>query len=187
MARAEREHRRVSLAQIERFVEGAGLPEADRKKLANLLMAKLLVRVDVADAAEAAGFDKNSDDVRALKESEAKQLDEQIRVLVGDAALQEITDGIHRLPSLIYSVEFVGEAYANGMHLSNDKIGEMDAAITDVTHESYDNIINPETGLTAYDNRVIERLGPILSPAELDLFKTVKVDHNLFDRTIKSR
>ncbi len=178
----DRVARRVSSAQMQRFVAASGLSGQPKERLEQLLSNKLMVHADVESAAKSTGINAeiNGPMVKNLEKAQTAEVNAQIRALVGDTLFKDIDSNLYALPSDLYSVEYVGAAIMKGMPLTPEQITTLDAAIGHNRADGLSRIPDLTTGMSEDDQRLIDAGGPFLTPDQVRLLVEIRYETNLY-------
>ncbi|MBL9204594.1 MAG: hypothetical protein JNN01_05890 [Opitutaceae bacterium] len=183
--------RRVLITRNLSFVENTPLLAADRDRLMQLLGDRDSLDQDFAASALRVGLQPGSEEYQKAKDSELRKLQSGIEELMGASGLkdfEQLRRSTANLPS--HLIDLVGGAYEHGAALNPFQRTRSAEVIEELKQsgqvEDLRAPVDPPTGLTAYDQTLLNRLGPILTPVQLQTLRDLRVERNLGRAAMKT-
>jgi hypothetical protein len=150
-------------------------------QLKNLLVERQMASMDAQSAAEAAGLQQNSPEWREAMKQASQGVEPQLIALLGPNADSTLTQlqvrgGMQTQVEFNYAPDFA-EA---GAPLTADQTTALVQAMADANYGGKDvstrpanyNEVDPNTGLSPHDDRIINSAAQSLSPAQIQVLKT---------------
>ncbi len=162
------------------------LPADQLAKLKGLLAEKQMSSIDAIQAAEAAGIERGTPEWQDAIKQAAQDTEQQISAIMGPNA-------DNTLAQLQMKVSFQNQVQNNyaadfanaGAPLSPDQSHALVQALSDANYAGKDttnrpanyNEVDPTTGLTPHDSRIVEAAAQSLSPAQIQVLKTDQMEN----------
>ncbi|MFO1448426.1 MAG: hypothetical protein U1F61_30185 [Opitutaceae bacterium] len=183
--------RRVFITRNLSFVEKTPLLAADRDRLMQLLGDRDSLDQDFAASALRVGLQSGSEEYQKAKDIELHKLQAGIEELIGASGLKDFEQyrrSTANLPS--HLVDLVGGAYERGAALNPFQRSRSAEVIDELKQsgqaEDLRAPVDPATGLTPYDQTLLNRLGPILTSVQLQTLRDIRVERNLGRAAMKT-
>lgn len=182
-----RQARRNMLRQYGVALEGLNLPPAQLAKLKDLLVERNLSSQDASEAARAAGLEQGSPDWLAAMRAATEPIEKEMGAVVGMDGSQFIRKlqaeaGVNSQIRYNFSPDFE-EA---GVALTADQTSGLRQALAGTW--STDGIpasdraalrkVDPATGLSPADNRMLDAAAQTLTPAQLQVLRAAQIRQN---------
>ncbi len=183
--------RRVLITRNLSFVEKTPLLAADRDRLMQLLGDRDSLDQDFAASALRVGLQPGSEEYQKAKDIELRKLQAGIEELIGASGLKDFEQfrrGTTNLPS--HLIDLVGGAYERGAALNAFQRSRSAEVLEELKKtgqvEELRAPVDPATGLTTYDQTLLNRLGPILTSVQLQTLRDIRVERNLGRAAMKT-
>ncbi len=170
------------------------LPPDQLSQLKNALAERQMSNVDAEAAAEAAGVERGSPEWQAAMKQASQEVEQQITAVLGanaDNTLLQLQtrNAIQNSIDTNYGPDFADA----GAALSPDQSHGLLQAMADANYSGKDmstrpqkyNDVDPATGLSLHDNRIIDAAAQVLSPAQVQVLKTDQAETEKFSTIMK--
>jgi hypothetical protein len=150
-------------------------------QLKNLLVERQMATMDAQSAAEAAGLQQGTPEWQEAIKQAGQNVEQQLTALLGANADSTLTQlqvrgGMQNQVEFSYAPDFA-EA---GAPLTADQTTALVQAMADANYGGKDtstrpanyNMVDPATGLSPHDDRIINSAAQSLSPAQIQVLKT---------------
>lgn len=183
--------RRVLITRNLSFVEKTPLLAADRDRLMQVLGDRESFDQDFAASALRLGLQPGSPEYQKAKDIELRKLQAGIEELIGASGLKDFEQYRRSTANLpTHLIDLVGGAYERGAALNPFQRSRSAEVLEELKQsgqvEDVRAPVDPATGLTAYDQALLNRLGPILTPVQLQTLSDIRVERNLGRAAMKT-
>ena len=180
----DRIQQRQTFARMQRFLENSSVTGEKLKELEQLLVAKQLLDFDLNTVARKEGISTESDGYVQLRNAEKEKIDHRIRSLVGESYYKEIEESSRTLEDRPYVIGLVGEAYLQGVPLTSEQRSLVNEILAWIERGDMKTRMSappdPGYGLMAHDLRAFEELKGVLTPAQLEILRQVRLETSLY-------
>jgi hypothetical protein len=184
--------RRVLIARNLSFVEKTPLLAADRDRLMQVLGDRESFDQDFAASALRLGLQPGSPEYQKAKDIELRKLQAGIEELIGASGLKDFEQFRRGTTNLPYAPDRSG-----GRSVRAGRGAECVPAVPQCggpggAQEDPGRLrtlrapVDPATGLTTYDQTLLNRLGPILTSVQLQTLRDIRVERNLGRAAMKT-
>jgi hypothetical protein len=155
-------------------------------QLKNLLVERQMSSMDAMSAAQAAGLTPGTPEYREAMQDASQNVEQQLTALLGsnaDATLRQlqVRGNMESQVEFNYAVDFTDA----GSPLNPAQSTALVQALADANYGGKDestrpanyNVVDPATGLSPHDQRIISNAAQVLSPAQVQVLTTHQVEN----------
>ncbi|HZP60427.1 MAG TPA: hypothetical protein VFB27_08900 [Opitutaceae bacterium] len=163
------------------------LPPQQLSQLKDLLAERQMSFMDAMRLTSAAGLKQGSPEWQDAMKQASQDVDQQINAILGSnggATLSQLQTraGIQSQIAYTYAPDFADA----GAPLSAEQSRNLAQVMADATYAGKDlttrpkgyNEIDPKTGLTPHDSRILDAAAGILSPAQIQILRTDQIENH---------
>jgi hypothetical protein len=182
-----RENRRNVLRQYGDAISELNLPRDQAAKLKDLLVERNLSTSDAQQAAEAAGLQRGSQAWRDAIKQATDGVDQEMTTLLGTDGRQtlqklQLQSGMQNQIQFNYAPDLedagVGLTPEQSRGLAQALVSTRNPGSLPAEMRQGYNQPDPATGLSPYDNRMLEAAAQVLSPAQVQILKADQIQTN---------
>ena len=170
------------------------LPADKLVQLKDLLAERQISSLDAMQAAEAAGLQRGSPEWQAAMKQAADDAQQQIAAILGpnaDNTLAQLAMRA-RIQTAVQNTYAPDFSYA-GLGLSPAQSNGLVQAMADANYAGKDtstrpanyNDVNPDSGLSPHDQRILNNAAQVLTPAQVQLLKTDQAENEKISAIMK--